>query len=71
MTEAEYLDICKLRYSSIAKLKEDEKENFYEYEKQMVVILQDLNREVLEKTVSDSKLSADRRKKKRFAFTEK
>ncbi len=67
MTEQQYLDLCKSRYAAISKLKGVE--DFYEYEKQFVAIMQGLNRAVFENSIST--LPADRRKKKRSASTEK
>jgi hypothetical protein len=67
MTKQQFMDLCESKYPSIAKLKEEE--SFYEYEKQFVTIMQDLNRAVFESSISH--LSADRRKKKRSAFTDK
>ena len=67
MTEQQFLDLCKSHYPAISKLKGVS--DFYEYEKQYVSIMQDLNRAVFEQSIS--KPTADRRKKKRSAFTEK
>lgn len=66
MTEQQFLEICKGRYASLSKLKAEG--DFYEYEKQFAEVMQGLNRELLEKSISS--VSTDRRKKKRSASTE-
>ena len=60
MTKAEYLEIASRRYDELQAL--NKLDNFYDYEKQFVSILNDLGREVLEKNLGA--LSKDKRKKK-------
>ncbi len=60
MTKAEYLEIAARRYDELQAL--NRLNNFYDYEKQFVTILNDLGREVLEKNLGT--LSNDKRKKK-------
>lgn len=63
MTKEEFLAIAGKRYDALQAL--NKLDNFYDYEKEFVVILQDLGREVLEKNIGE--LSADKRKKKEVA----
>lgn len=65
MTEAEYLELCRSKYREINKL--TELKDFYEYEKQFAGIMTALNREILQKNLSE--VPADRRKKKHSADT--
>jgi hypothetical protein len=60
MTKAEYLEIAARRYDELQAL--NKLDNFYDYEKEFVIILNDLGREVLEKNLGT--LSKDKRKKK-------
>lgn len=60
MTKAEYLEIASRRYDDLQAL--NKLDNFYDYEKEFVSILNDLGREVLEKNLGT--LSKDKRKKK-------
>lgn len=60
MTKEEYLLIAAERYDKFVALKD--KDNFYDYEKEFVNILNDLGREVMEKNLGE--LSKDKRKKK-------
>jgi uncharacterized membrane protein len=62
MTKAEYLEIASRRYDELQAL--NKLDNFYDYEKQFVSILNDLGREVLEKNLGT--LSNDKRKKKPY-----
>lgn len=67
MTEQEFLELCRSKYQQINNL--NELKDFYEYEKQFDKIMTDLSRTVLQNNIS--KISADRRKKKRSAATGK
>lgn len=67
MTEQEFLELCRSKYQQINNL--NELKDFYEYEKQFDKIMTDLSRTVLQNNIS--KVSADRRKKKRSAATGK
>jgi hypothetical protein len=60
MTKEEFLAIAGERYDALQAL--NKLDNFYDYEKAFVTILQDLSREVLEKNIGE--LSSDKRKKK-------
>jgi uncharacterized membrane protein len=60
MTKAEYLEIASRRYDELQAL--NKLNNFYDYERQFVSILNDLGREILEKNLGA--LSKDKRKKK-------
>lgn len=60
MTKAEYLEIAAQRYDKLQEL--NKIDNFYDYEKEFVGILNDLGREVLEKNLGT--LVKDKRKKK-------
>jgi len=60
MTKEEYLSIAAARYDELQSL--NELDNFYDYEKKFVGILQDMGRAILEKNLSE--LPYDRRKKK-------
>lgn len=60
MTKEEFLAIAAQRYDALQSL--NELDNFYDYEKQFVIIWKDLGREVLEKNISE--LPNDKRKKK-------
>lgn len=60
MTKEEFLAIAGKRYDALQAL--NKLDNFYDYEKEFVTILQDLSREVLEKNIGE--LSPDKRKKK-------
>jgi hypothetical protein len=63
MTKEEFLAIAGERYDALQAL--NKLDNFYDYEKGFVAIMQDLSREVLENNIGD--LSADKRKKKEVA----
>lgn len=60
MSKEEYLAIAAQRYDAFVAL--NSKDNFYDYEKEFVHILNDLGREVMEKNLGE--LSRDKRKKK-------
>lgn len=60
MTKEEFLAIAGERYDALQAL--NKLDNFYDYEKEFVAVLQDLSREVLEKNLGE--LPSDRRKKK-------
>lgn len=62
MTAAELSQIAISRYSEIDSL--NKLDNFYDYEKQFVLIWQDLGRQILEKNLGT--LSKDKRKKKPY-----
>jgi len=68
MTEQQFIEICKAKYGLVSEL--DHIDDFYEREKRFAAIMQDLNRELLQKSISDTK-TTDRRKKKRSAHLEK
>ncbi len=61
MTKEEYLAIASKRYDELQAL--NKIDNFYDYELEFSEIINKLSKEILEKNLS--KLSADRRKKKR------
>ena len=60
MTKAEYLEIAAQRYEEFQEL--NKIDNFYDYEKKFVIILNGLGQEVLEKNLGA--LVKDKRKKK-------
>ena len=62
MTAAELSQIAISRYSEIDNL--NKLDNFYDYEKQFVLIWQDIGRQILEKNLGT--LSNDKRKKKPY-----
>ena len=62
MTKAEYLEIAAQRYEEFQEL--NKIDNFYDYEKEFVTILNGLGREVLEKNLGA--LVRDKRKKKPY-----
>jgi uncharacterized membrane protein len=62
MTKEEYLAMAAKRYNELQAL--NKIDNFYDYESEFAKIMNELSKEVLEKNLS--KLSADRRKKKRL-----
>lgn len=61
LNKEEFMELALSRYEAISQL-EDEKD-FYQYEKTFDNLWTDLGKEMLEKTIS--KVSADRRKKKK------
>lgn len=63
MTKEEFLAIAGERYDALQAL--NKLDNFYDYEKEFVAIMQALSREVLEKNLGE--LSRDKRKKKEAA----
>ena len=67
MTKEEFLSLAGAKYSELEKLKEAK--NFYEYEKRFDEIWTELWRVLLQASIS--KPPEDRRKKKRYAGTEK
>lgn len=60
MTKEEFLKLAEARYDQIHKLNEGT--DFYNYEKEFVLLWQELGRQVIEKNLS--KVGNDRRKKK-------
>ena len=60
MTKAEYLAICSQRWDDIENLQE--RDNFYDYEKDFVDIWQNTGLQVFEKSLGE--LPGDHRKKK-------
>lgn len=60
MTREEFLAIANKHYDKLQAL--NKIDNFYDYEKDYSVIMNDLSKEVLEKNLSD--VPANRRKKK-------
>jgi hypothetical protein len=63
MTKDEFLAIAGQRYEALQAL--NKLDNFYDYEKEFVSILDDLGRELLQKNIGE--LPADKRKKKEAA----
>ena len=61
MSKEEFLAIAAKRYEAIKSLSSHD--NFYDYEKEFEAIIQEMNREMLEKSLGD--LPQDRRKKKK------
>ena len=61
MSKEEFLAIAAKRYEAIRSLSRHD--NFYDYEKEFETIIQEMNREMLEKSLGD--LPRDRRKKKK------
>lgn len=61
MTKEEYLQLAESKWEALQSLQSEE--SFYEYEKRFGDIMQELNRELLERSISD--VPADRRKKKK------
>jgi hypothetical protein len=62
MTKEEYLSIAASRYEELEKL--ELVDNFYDYEKGLDRILQDLGRQYLEESLQGRSKTNDRRKKK-------
>ncbi len=60
MTKEEFLALAGSRYEAIQELKKTD--NFYDYEKGLEKIMQDLSRKVLEQNIGS--VPKDRRKKK-------
>ena len=60
MTKEEFLAIAGQRYEALQAL--NKLDNFYDYEKEFVSILNDLGRELLQRNIGE--LPADKRKKK-------
>jgi hypothetical protein len=67
MTKEEYLSIAAEKYDALHAL--NKIDNFYDYEKEYEVIINDLCRQILEANLSE--LSNDRRKKKHSPNLEK
>ena len=63
MTKDEFLAIAGQRYEALQAL--NKLDNFYDYEKEFVSILNDLGRELLQRNIGE--LPADKRKKKEAA----
>ena len=63
MTKDEFLAIAGQRYEALQAL--NKLDNFYDYEKEFVSILNDLGRELLQKNIGE--LPADKREKKEAA----
>ena len=61
MTKEEYLQIAATKWEALESLQTEQ--SFYEYEKRFDGIMQDLNRELLERSISE--VPTDRRKKKK------
>ena len=59
MTKAEYLELASKHYDSINDL--NKLDNFYDYEKDFISILNKMGKEILEKNLGE--LSNDKRKK--------
>lgn len=59
MSKEEFIEIAARRYDSIRSL--NELDNFYDYEKEFVDILQQMGKEILEKNLGE--LPSDHRKK--------
>jgi len=62
MTKEEYLALAVSRYDELESLKKHD--NFYDYEKGLVEIFQELGREYLQQSLNESSSTKDRRKKK-------
>ena len=62
MTKSEYLSLAESRYDELELLKQHD--NFYDYEKGLDRILQELGRAYLMQSLNESSATNDRRKKK-------
>ena len=62
MTKEEYLALAASRYDELEALKKHD--NFYDYEKGLVEILQELGRDYLMQSLNETSKTNDRRKKK-------
>ncbi len=62
MTKEEYLQLAESKWEALQSLQSEN--SFYEYEKRFDSIMQDLNRELLEHSIS--RLPNDRRRKKKL-----
>ena len=62
MTREEFLSIAESYYSEFENLKESP--TFYDYEKSLVVLMQKLSSEYMEKQLNEGSVTHDRRKKK-------
>lgn len=63
MTKEEYLSLAARRYDAFEAL--NKLDNFYDYEKEFVSILEDFGRELLQNIIGE--LPSDKRKKKETA----
>jgi hypothetical protein len=63
MTKEEYLTLAAKRYDAFEAL--NQLDNFYDYEKEFVSILEDFGRELLQNNIGE--LPSDKRKKKETA----
>lgn len=61
MTKEEYLQLAASKWEALQSLESEE--SFYEYEKRFDGIMRDLNRELLERSISE--VPTDRRRKKK------
>lgn len=61
MSKEEYLQLADSKWEALQSLQQEE--SFYEYEKRFDGIMQELNRELLERSISE--VPTDRRKKKK------
>ncbi len=61
MTKDEYLQLAESKWEALQSLQSEE--SFYEYEKRFDGVMQELNRELLERSIGE--VPADRRKKKK------
>ena len=62
MTKEEYLALAESRYDELEALKKHD--NFYDYEKGLVEILQELGRDYLMQSLNETSKTNNRRKKK-------
>ena len=62
MTKEEYMALAMSKYEELEALKE--KDSFYDYEKGLFDIMQELTREYLEEALKEMSITTDRRKKK-------
>ena len=69
MTKEEFQKIAMSRYEELEELKK--RDNFYDYEKGLDLIMKDLTREYLEKSLNETSATKDRRKKKLSQNSEK
>jgi hypothetical protein len=62
MPQEEFKELALSRYEDLEALKA--KDNFYDYEKGLAEIMQDLTREYLERSLNEMSKTKDRRKKR-------
>ena len=69
MTKEEYVALAASRYEELEALKKHD--NFYDYEKGLVEILQELGRDYLVQSLNETSTTNNRRKKKLSLGSEK